>query len=129
MTRKYFIKRAIIEAQKSIMSSKHGSIAVVGGKIISRGFNNFLFHAEMSIFKKINYKKMRKVDVYVIRINGNGKLINSKPCSHCLNSLKKLNIKKIYYSDENGDIVCEKTNDMKTDYISSGYKIGKNKKF
>jgi deoxycytidylate deaminase len=122
----YFIKRAMTEAQKSTMTSKHGSIAVVGGKIISKGFNNLLYHAEMSIFKNIKpLRRMKKLDVYVVRINAKGELNNSKPCSNCLNNLKKLNIGKIYYSDENGNIVCERANNMFTDYVSSGYKFGK----
>ena len=50
----------------------------------------------------------------------NGKIINSKPCWHCLQYIKTLKfIKYIVYSTENGWKV-EKVIDMHTEHISKG---------
>jgi deoxycytidylate deaminase len=58
--------------------------------------------------------------IVVIKLSVNNTLGNSKPCVNCLNKLKKLNIKRIYYSDANGNIVGEKIKDMISNTISRG---------
>lgn len=47
-----------------------------------------------------------------------GRLKNSKPCQHCVKKMmnnKYLNIKNVYYSDENGDIQCSRLRDLVMD--------------
>lgn len=39
-----------------------------------------------------------KYDIYVIRIDNNGNLANSKPCEHCSKILQNCNFKTIYHS-------------------------------
>jgi tRNA(Arg) A34 adenosine deaminase TadA len=63
----------------------------------------------------------RNVDVYVVRVKNNTTSM-SKPCAHCVNSLKMLGIRRVYYSTgdyRKGEWICEKVIDVKT-YISSG---------
>lgn len=43
---------------------------------------------------------------------------NSAPCKHCLDLMKSLGIRRVYYSFE-GKIVMEKVNEMQTDHISA----------
>ncbi|MEO6068462.1 MAG: hypothetical protein ABIQ41_10850 [Gemmatimonadales bacterium] len=49
----------------------------------------------------------RKLIMYCIRINKAENLVESKPCSHCLEVLKNFGIRKIIYSTSNGTLVSE----------------------
>ena len=55
---------------------------------------------------------MKKNDLIVIRINKQGDLVSSRPCYNCLEMMKAVNIKKVYYSDNDGNIICENVKDM-----------------
>lgn len=50
-----------------------------------------------------------------------GEVVNSKPCLHCLEYIRKFNINKIYYTTESG-WKLERVKDMSTAHISKGYK-------
>lgn len=65
-------------------------------------------------------RKLNNVQLLVVRIGGNSKkeFVNSKPCVHCINYMKQLGIKKIYYSDNFGNIIYEKIQDIQTDHVS-----------
>lgn len=76
-------------------------------------------HAEVSAIKNLKRKhknsknkRKKRVNMLVIRVNNSGQLCNSKPCAKCLEhmayQLKSFIIVKIYYSDNNGDIVVSK---------------------
>lgn len=78
--------------------------------------------------KKItrNRKKMTKtkdIDLYVVRVDCKGKLTDSKPCNHCLDAMKRVGIKKVFYSTSSRTIICEKVSDMISDHISHGQKV------
>lgn len=72
-------------------------------------------HAEHDAIIKLKPLRRRKtlinVDILVIRLSGKNKLQSSKPCINCINMMKILpaklgyNIRHVYYSNENGDIV------------------------
>lgn len=73
-----------------------------------------------------NKRKRHKVkkngcDLLVIRIDKNGNLNNSKPCNDCIRMLKEFNINRVYYSNSEGKIICEKVSHMTTNYTSSGF--------
>ena len=69
-----------------------------------------------------NYQKgpQKKIDIYVVRIGNNGNLMNSRPCANCTQEFKKYNIRRIYYSNERGEIVYERAEDMVSTHISKG---------
>ena len=91
--------------------------------------NHITTHAEIDALMKIENLircgkiKSKNVDLYVIRIDKHGQLKNSAPCKHCTIELKRsklLNIKNIYFSNNNDEIECIKF----TEWINSQkYKI------
>ncbi len=68
-------------------------------------------------------RAMRGVSVIVIRWNG-GKIRSSKPCKQCCEFMRKLNVKNIHYSDDNGSMKREKTRDIKTEHICLARHLG-----
>jgi hypothetical protein len=91
-------------------------------------------HAEMHMLYKINKnpklsnRQNKKYDILVIRISKNGSLGMSRPCYHCIKTLlanNNINIVNVYYSDNDGNIICEKLVNMadsELTVISSGWK-------
>jgi hypothetical protein len=73
-------------------------------------------HSEIAVFYKLLQLKYkyRRVNLTVIRVNNNGDLLMSKPCSNCIKKLYKLceqyniHINYIYYSNNVGSITREK---------------------
>lgn len=65
----------------------------------------------------------RYLCLLVIRVNNEGKLVNSRPCNDCIKILKRYPIKKIYYSNDNGEIIVEKLMDMELLHDSTGYRL------
>jgi len=45
--------------------------------------------------------------LYVSRIH-NGRLLLARPCAFCMELIRAVGIKKIFYSDSNGSITMEK---------------------
>ena len=72
-------------------------------------------HAEHDAINKLKplerKNHLETINLLVIRISKHNKLLNSKPCANCIQNMKNLpkkkgyNIKNIYYSNENGDII------------------------
>ena len=59
-----------------------------------------------------NHKKKCPINIIVFRTNNKGdKLMMAKPCQNCLTTIditlkkKNYNLKKLIYSDENGNLV------------------------
>ena len=64
-------------------------------------------HAEVALVQKLRWKfgdslDWTKVHIYLYREYKNGALGPSRPCPACMAMLKDLNIKKIYYTTEDG---------------------------
>jgi hypothetical protein len=55
--------------------------------------------------------KTVKYDIFVIRVDTSNNLCNARPCYNCLQMMKDIGIKRVYYS-VNNNIICEKVNDM-----------------
>lgn len=127
------------------LQSKHISVVLLNGIPMTRFHYNYrrckimgiytgTSHAEICAIKQVfnevmnlhsiktiikNKKKLlTRYSIVVLRVNNNGKLLNSKPCLHCLNILKLTGLNKIYYSDSNGNINMEKIKNMNTTHIS-----------
>jgi tRNA(Arg) A34 adenosine deaminase TadA len=122
-------------AVESIVYYKHAAALMSGDTVYSSGANKFIkeikindqiyyktMHAEITVFEKLPKKKVRGMDILVIRINKNLALKNSRPCNQCIDTLSKLGIRKVYYSNEDGNIVWEFVEQMEKIHISSGTK-------
>jgi len=63
----------------------------------------------------------------VVRITADGHLGDSKPCCMCNYLMKIYGIRKVYYSDADENICCQKLNQMDDDsgdhYFSHGLKL------
>ena len=66
--------------------------------------------------KKVR-RLLSKVNIVVIRYSCNIKL--STPCKNCIKFMMYLGIKKIYYSDEDGNIIYRKLIDIPPTHISN----------
>lgn len=119
----------------SIVYYKHAAALISGDTIHSSGVNKFIkevkindqtyyktMHAEITVFERMPKKKVRGMDILVIRINKNFALKNSRPCNQCIDKLIKFGIRKVFYSNEDGIIVSEFVQEMEKLHISSGTK-------
>ena len=129
-------------AAGSDISYKHAAALIDNDNIYSSGVNRFVktfhikskgtdeiqthfktIHAEINVFSKMPKRSVKGLDILVIRINKQLALKNSRPCNHCIDKLKKIGIRKVFYSNENGNIVSEFINDMEKRHISAGAKL------
>ena len=141
----YLSNVAINIALESEQHYKLGCIIIKNGKVVCKNYNdkrsrldkrNFVcIHAEINCIHNLlkyekNKKKLKNYTIFVIRIgkddNNNIILRNAKPCKHCTETIKKCGFKKIYYSNDNGEIIKSKVCDLETEYISKGYSRIKN---
>lgn len=124
-------------ATKSPMAHKHAACLLGGDKICTIGVNKRLrsttgnpklpvalisIHAEMDCLANCHAKWSKGMDLLVIRVNNSNKLLNSRPCNSCIDKLIKRNIRKVYYSTDNGSITYEYVSDMKKIHTCSGTK-------
>lgn len=64
---------------------------------------------------------MKNLTLIVVRINGRGSLVESKPCYHCTCQLKKLGfVKSVIYSNSQGGIEFVRVKDLDNSHISRG---------
>ncbi len=82
------------------------------------------FHAEANAIRKLashkGTKNNKAMELVVIRVSPTGVIGNSKPCFQCIQQIMKsrFNISKVYYSNAEGDIICENINQLlRTDTI------------
>ena len=65
-------------------------------------------HAESDLISKLlhRYNSIRTDwSIVVLRINREGKILLSKPCKNCQKILDALELKNIYYSDNDGNFI------------------------
>ncbi len=114
-------------AHNSSMLQKHAAALIKSNKEICMGYNRLLgkhmsIHAEMDaiydFIKKNSRYELKGMDVIVIR-SKNDKLCTSRPCKSCADKMRELGIRKVYYSDCDGNIVYEYINDMEITHMSS----------
>jgi deoxycytidylate deaminase len=127
---------AYSNAERSELKIKHGSVLSKGSKPIFNGMNTsrtkslkkiyFCEHAEVNVVrqfinrmsrkkgKKWTKRNIGKFIVWVVRINSkcensdHFKVTESKPCQNCIDELKQIGIKRIGYSNIDGNIIVKK---------------------
>lgn len=69
------------------------------------------------------------IDLLVLRVtaDGNFRMVKSLPCFQCNKGIHNKNIRYIYYSDENGNIVRTHRENLQTTYIPRKNMHGKGK--
>lgn len=96
--------------------------------VVSYGLNSYrpgtgrtTVHAEASAIQKLpirKNKKLKKINILVIKTSPTGKLGNSKPCYKCLMDLsskphlKGYRIDTVFYTNENGEIDSQKLKNL-----------------
>lgn len=64
-------------------------------------------------FKNVKKEKIKKVDIAVVRLTRTGDLANARPCRKCLDMMRNLNVRKVFYSTGFGnEIKKELVKDM-----------------
>lgn len=135
----HIINMLIKIAQNSSVNQKHSAALIKGGEIYNIGFNKYCSNAKYSTvhaeidalmtFNKKYIKGIKGMDIIIIRITNvkyNDNNINlkiSRPCDNCIDTLRKFDIRKVYYSDQYGNILCENLSDMQKNHTSSGQKF------
>jgi len=86
-------------------------------------------HAEHDCLRKFNFKnlsrkKRQALALVVFKVDREGNLKNSKPCQHCLKLLKRHDIGKVIYSNNDGTFISEIVRDMQenTCIVSQGFR-------
>lgn len=71
---------------------------------------------ELSFDKKTGWildaRAKSKLDLVVVRVNRNGETCNARPCHNCLNMMKTVGIRRVYYSVSSDVVICENVRDM-----------------
>jgi len=119
---------------------KNGKPLFVGSNHLRSTYNGecicYSTHAEMDVLHKVlkcytqqpfkDVIDLKSYSIVVVRFGKDGNLRNSRPCNHCLDTMIKYRIKKIFYSTDNGDVVSEKPIDMEKLHVSSGWNVFNN---
>jgi deoxycytidylate deaminase len=135
--------KLINEAEKSTLKHKLSAAIIKGNKFLRspcsnimrnkiRGYRSGSLHAEAHAImeyygKNLKFKNgefycppnKKRIDLIVIRINKENEICSSRPCHNCLKMMKSVNINKLYYTDNNNNLICENVKDMITIYASS----------
>jgi deoxycytidylate deaminase len=104
------------QADKAPQNLRHklGAVVVKGGRILSTGYNEVRYtkelkkptlHAEQSAILKL-LKRRRLHDlvgssIYVYRRTPGGNLGNACPCSVCMDLIRSVGIKRVFYTEDN----------------------------
>lgn len=110
-----------IAQQTEFKEYKHGAVLVRGGTVLNTSCNKNKYkawanrfrkkqrghatlHAEIGAILGLDRAMTEGATVYVVRIGRAGDLKNSKPCPMCEAVMQFVGVKKVVYSNENGEI-------------------------
>lgn len=114
-------KAAYEHACRETQCYHFGCGVFLNGKLLSVKTNNPSCHAESAALKEVLKDNDHVIDIFVMRVRKNGTPAMAKPCWHCLQTLKKHRVRKVYYTTQDGAIRVEHADKMETDYISGGH--------
>jgi deoxycytidylate deaminase len=141
------LNRLFHEAKNSCMEFQMAAAIIKGNKIINnpccnlnrnscRGALLTSLHAEaraiLNYFGKsltfinnkwiLNNYNHKIKELAVVKITKSGTFSNARPCIYCLDMMKSVGIKKVYYSVQSNQLVCENVKDMISIQISTSMK-------
>ena len=115
---KSWVVRQTIETAKtsSYPVFRHGAVFESGGRILFKSTNikksvtpdaSMSVHAEIAglkaVLSKSRLRRRTRVDLYACRVSPNNQVMLSKPCTKCLDAIKKSGIvNSIFYSTNKG---------------------------
>ena len=145
LTKNQSLIASLVEVAKSSqMLQRHAAAVVSGKRILSLASNfrsdltlnhlltkgnrkslAFSVHAEQCAIQKVQLAKVSrsKLKVLVIRINSDCDLMQSKPCSECIAFMRSKNIKKVTYSNADGNLITESLVVITQDHTSQGFRV------
>lgn len=134
------------EAKNSLLEHQMAAAILKGNKVINkpccnlnrntcRGFQIASLHAEARVilnhygkslffnqkghYYLANTKPIKYIiDLIVLKINKSGDVLNARPCYYCLDMMKAVGIKKVYYTVSPNKLNCENVKDMISIQIS-----------
>ena len=65
----------------------------------------------------------KKIKIYVVRTDKQNNIRDSAPCVDCTKILKALNIKKIIYSNNQGNFISINPEDYTTQHVTLGRRL------
>ena len=87
-----------------------GSLHAEANAIINYYGKALSFNKKFGWILDERYKS--KLDLAVVRINKTGDICNARPCHNCLNMMKSVGIRRVYYSVNPDLVICENVRDM-----------------
>lgn len=91
---------AVVSKNGRILSVAHNEVRYKKGNFKRKWINSL--HAEQAAMLDLDCKG---ADLFVVRVRNNGELSNSCPCLICRELIISKQIRNVFYSNENGDIV------------------------
>lgn len=67
-------------------------------------------------------RKLKKMDIYVVRVSSSSNICKSDPCKDCLKFIKNMGIRNIIFSLNDNEILKVKVNEWETEHVSKGRK-------
>jgi len=116
------MRAAINAAEKSTEPNRHGAVTAKKGVLHSSGWNknkthpaatvyySNCIHAELAAIIGVNKHDLVGMDIYVARrMRSKGEPLGmSRPCKQCLKMIRTAGIKRIYYTNRQGDWQMER---------------------
>ena len=113
---------AIHAASKSVEPNRHGAVLARRGVLVARGWNknkthpaavvyySNCIHAELAAIIGVNKSDLPSMDIYVARImrSKDEPLGMSRPCQQCMVMIREAGLKRIYYTNRDGNWEMEK---------------------
>lgn len=96
---------AVKEAKKA-RHKQHGHAAILlkGGRPVAVAHNHSHIHAEHAVITRAWRTGTEGATVMVIRLRKDGTIGMSKPCPQCMTRMVGAGIKKVIYSDNDGNL-------------------------
>lgn len=61
-------------------------------------------HSEIKLIVALGAESLDGIEILNIRVNNNNKIALARPCINCARVLRGLNPKRVWYSNENGEL-------------------------
>lgn len=112
------------QAMRSVFKQHRlGAVIVKGGRVLSTGFNSRrpsrllsrpTLHAEASavlkLLKQRRLSDLSGADLYVTRFTAGGRVGMARPCPSCMDLIRAVGIRRVYYSTDTEVTAMEKIN-------------------